>query len=58
MTASQKIVLDQMVLPAAENVKRCDVRPAAKLKANCDVLSVIECFETDGGVNIRFDRLI
>jgi hypothetical protein len=21
-------------------------------------LSVIECFETDGGVNIRFDRLI
>ena len=25
---------------------------------DCDWVSVIECFETDGGVNVRFDRLI
>jgi integrase len=34
------------------------VRPGEIRKARWRELSVIECFETDGGVNIRFDRLI
>jgi hypothetical protein len=35
------------------------VRPYVYLLALSEKgVSVIECFETDGGVNIRFDRLI